>query len=216
MELNWYHISQPASRQWVVNVSPNESLGLCFVFGRRIAVAILCASFCFSCLGCRTPQHRAKAAPSRSKAPERTGLFSRGSSDTRVQNVICLFDQRPWISVDAAGDRDPEGLQYRVFLNDGGDKGVAREGTLHIEMYRFGRDEKGVPTRNLVSDWHYPTSQFPQVSAALMGLGYHVQLHWAKKDLAGNEVEIVTQFEDPKGNITRGATKRLRVPKYSS
>ncbi len=130
--------------------------------------------------------------------------------------MICLFDQRPWISADAQGDRDPEGLQYRIFLNAGGGKGVAREGTFHIEMYRFRRDDKGVQTRELASDWHYPTSQFSKVSAKLMGVGYQVQLRWAKKDMAGNEVELITQFEDPEGNITRGSTKRLRVPKYSS
>jgi hypothetical protein len=161
-------------------------------------------------------RHRDKTTASLAPAPEQARRSSRGSNATRVQSVICLFDQRPWISADVGGDRDPEGLQYRIFLNAGGDKGVAREGTMHIEMYRFSRDEKGVQTRELASDWHYPTSQFPQVSATLMGLGYHVQLRWAKKDIAGNEVEIVTQFEDPKGNVTRGATKRLRVPKYSS
>lgn len=115
-----------------------------------------------------------------------------------------------------AGDRDPEGVQYRIFLNAGGDRGVPRDGTIHVEMYRMGRDEKGEQTRVLVSDWHYPTSQFTRVSANLLGIGYHVQLRWAKKDVAGSEVEIVTQFEDESGNITRGATKRLRVPKYSS
>ena len=36
------------------------------------------------------------------------------------------------------------------------------------------------------------------------------------EDMAGNEVELITQFEDPDGNVTRGSTKRLRVPKYSS
>lgn len=133
-----------------------------------------------------------------------------------VQSVICLFDQKPWLSTDLAGDRDPEGVHYRIFLDVGGNQGVAREGTFHIEMYRIGRDEKGQPTRLMVSDWHYPTSQFPQVSANLLGIGYHVQLRWARKDVAGSEIEIITQFEDESGNITRGATKRLRVPKYQS
>jgi hypothetical protein len=133
-----------------------------------------------------------------------------------VQSLICLYDQKPWISADVGGDRDPEGIQYRVFLNTGGNKGVAVDGTLHIELYRFGRDEKGALTRELPSDWHYPTSEFTQVSAKLTGIGYLVQLRWAKKDIAGGEVEIITQFEDADGNITRGATKRLRVPKYSN
>lgn len=133
-----------------------------------------------------------------------------------MHSLICLYDQKPWISADATGDRDPEGMQYRVFLNTGGNKGMAVDGTLHIEMYRIGRDEKGAQTRDLVSDWHYPTSAFTQVSAKLTGIGYLVQLRWAKKNIAGSEVEINTKFEDTAGNITRGATKRLRVPKYSN
>lgn len=141
---------------------------------------------------------------------------TRTSHPVRVLNLICLYDQKPWISADVSGDRDPEGLQYRVFLNAGGNKGVLVDGTMHIEMYKIGKDEKGAQTRTLVSDWHYPTSDFTPVSAKLTGLGYLVQLRWAKKNIAGSEVEIITQFEDPEGNITRGATKRLRVPKYSN
>jgi hypothetical protein len=41
-------------------------------------------------------------------------------------------------------------------------------------------------------------------------------LVWATKDVAGHEVEIIVQYEDPKGNLSRSGTKRLRVPKYST
>jgi hypothetical protein len=157
-------------------------------------------------------RHRDKTAASQAPTPEQPKRYSRGSNAARIQSVVCLFDQRPWISADAGGDRDPEGLQYRIFLNAGGDKGVAREGTIHVEMYRFERDEKGAQKRELASDWHYPTSQFPQVSAKLMGMGYHLQLRWARKDIAGNEVEIVTQFEDSEGNITRGIPNASASP----
>ncbi len=133
-----------------------------------------------------------------------------------IRGVRCLFDQKPWISADAAGDRDPEGIRYRVFLDNGSARGVLHEGKFHIEMYLISRNENGELERTLVSDWHYPTSQFPRVSARILGIGYHVRLRWAKKETAGNEVELVTAFEDPDGTISRGATKRLRVPKYSS
>ncbi len=184
----------------------------------RIVAASTSAALGLSLAGCQL-FHREKAPappPPHQFRPSSTPRAPRSAETVRVQSVICLFDQKPWISADMAGDRDPEGVQYRIFLNAGGDRGVPRDGTIHVEMYRMGRDEKGEQTRVLVSDWHYPTSQFTRVSANLLGIGYHVQLRWAKKDVAGSEVEIVTQFEDESGNITRGATKRLRVPKYSS
>jgi hypothetical protein len=158
--------------------------------------------------GCHSTHSRSGAAA----GPHTT----RSAQGPHIRNVICLYDQKPWINADAAGDLDPEGVQYRVFLDAGGGKGVQRDGTIHVEMYRIGEDGNGKRMRTLVSDWHYPTSQYNRVSARILGLGYHVQLRWAKKDIAGSEVEVVTQFEDIDGNKTRGATKRLRVPKFAS
>jgi len=146
-----------------------------------------------------------------------------GSSATKrkaakpsVRGVVCLFDHRPWLNADAAGDRDPEGIRFRVFLDSESVKGVLREGTFHVELYQIGRRADGEMERTLVSDWHYPTSRFSVVSAKILGMGYHLQLRWARKDIAGHEIELITQFEDRGGNITRSGTKRLRVPKYVS
>lgn len=151
-----------------------------------------------------------------SSAPQRESrLFGgRASSGPPVRNVVCLFDQRPWLNADSAADRDPEGIQYRVFLDTGEGKGKRREGTFRVEMYQVGRDAAGAATRTLVSDWHYPSSQFTQVEARVLGDGYRLQLYWSKKDLAGSEVELVTRFEDAAGNVSRSDTKRLRIPKY--
>ena len=134
----------------------------------------------------------------------------------RIRQVVCLFDQKPWINADAAGDRDPEGMRMRVFLDDGRGKGVLRDGTFHVEMYRITRVAGGSSERTLASDWHYPTSQFPTVAAKILGFGYHLHLRWATKEIAGREIEVVTQFEDVNGNLIRSATKRFRVPKYVS
>jgi len=152
----------------------------------------------------------------RSTNPDAKPQSHRKARGPSVRSVVCLFDQKPWISADAAGDRDPEGIRYRVFLDSGQTRGALQKGKFHIEMYQIGKNEKGELERTLVSDWHYAVDEFPHVSAKLLGMGYLVQLRWAKKEVAGNEVEIITQFEDLDGNITRGATKRLRVPKYTS
>ncbi len=133
-----------------------------------------------------------------------------------VRGVRCLFDQKPWLNADAAGDRDPEGITYRVFLDSGSGKGVLREGTFYVEMYEIRREDSGEIKRAMVSDWRYPTGHFDTVSAKILGKGYVLRLRWAKKDIAGREVEMITQFIDPAGNATRSATKRLRVPKYAS
>ena len=150
------------------------------------------------------------------RSSTRSANSHRSSHGPQIRGVICLFDQKPWISTDAAGDRDPEGIRYRVFLDKGAARGVLCEGKFHVEMYQIGKGENGELERTLVSDWHYPVDTFPRVSAKVLGQGYVIQLRWAKKDIAGSEVEFITQFEDTDGNISRGATKRLRVPKYSS
>ena len=140
-------------------------------------------------------------------------LRHRRSGD--IHGVRCLFDQKPWVNADAAGDPDPEGVRYRVFLDPGDGKCVLRDGSFHIELYQITRTPTGETERTLVSDWNYPTSEFGTILSKILGKGYHIQLRWAKKDIAGHEVEMITQYIDPDGNTTRSATKRLRVPKYS-
>ena len=156
--------------------------------------------------GCHRPQagaeSRRPSAPCKVRNP--------------IRHVFCLYDQRPWLNMDAAGDRDPEGIQYRVFLLPETHKGVRRDGMFHIEMYRIDRKSPSEIERTLVSDWHYPTTALQPVESKVLGMGYHVRLRWATKDIAGREVELITQYEDAGGNVVRSGTKRLRVPEYTS
>ena len=141
---------------------------------------------------------------------------SPGNRSQPILRVFTLFYQKPWLNLDAAGDRDPEGLEYRVFLDPGTRKGVHCDGTFVIAMYHIDRDASGKIDRRLVSDWRYPTSDFDKIDSPLLGMGYLVRLRWATKDIAGKEVEIVTRFENPNGSVVSAGTKRLRVPKYTS
>ncbi len=129
--------------------------------------------------------------------------------------MVSLFDQRPWLSVDESGDRDPEGVQYRVFLDVGEGKGRFLDGTFHIEMYKIERDQTGKIIRTLASDWNYPTTEFAAVRARILGEGYRIRLHWADKNLAGSEIELITRFKDEHGHEARSDTKRMRIPKYA-
>lgn len=145
------------------------------------------------------------------------GRHSTWKSDGIVRRVRCLYEQRPWLNLDRAGDRDPEGIRYRVFLDAGTGRGVLREGMFHIQMYQIGRDENGEMTRTMVSDWHYPTSAVHTIAKpGKLGEGYFLHLRWATKDVAGHEIEIITNFVDEHGNTARSGTKRIPVPKYSS
>jgi hypothetical protein len=122
------------------------------------------------------------------------------------------------LNLDRAGDRDPEGIRYKVFLvAKGGTRGELRDGTFRIEMYKIDHSLDGTLRREIVSDWHYPSSDVPVIAEpGMLGDGYHLHLRWATKSLAGNEIEIITVFEEPDGNAVRSGTKRLRVPRYTS
>lgn len=167
--------------------------------------------------GCRSLRDDgARAKPRISEPSPSPSHKAHRSLQPPIRKLLCLYDQKPWINLDTAADLDPEGLQYRIFLDGGAGKGVLRDGTFHIDMYQVIRKPDGTIDRTLVSDWHYPSGQMGTVSAKILGKGYHVQLRWAKKDLAGSEIELVTRFADVDGNEVRSGTKRLRIPKYSS
>ena len=141
----------------------------------------------------------------------------RSLGEVPIRQLACIYDLKPWLNLDRAGDSDPEGLTYRVFLDTGRGKGVHREGTFHVEMYRIDRNtgEGGGVNRTLVSDWHYPTSKSTRFRSKLFGDGYVLKLRWASKDIAGSEIDVVTRYEAPNGEIVGAGTKRLMVPKYS-
>ena len=134
-----------------------------------------------------------------------------------VRRVVCLYDQKPWLNLDLAGDRDPEGVWFRVFLDPGSGKGVHVDGTFHVEMFQITPKPEGGIDRTLVSDWHYSSKEIATIAKpGMLGEGYVLQLRFASKNIAGSEVEVITRFEDRKGNSIRGGTKRLRIPKYES
>ena len=183
----------------------------------RRAGALLCiAGVLISAASCQALRRDGAGSSDQTSSARETERRRRArANEPPIRQLVCLFDQKPWISVDAAGDRDPEGLRFRVFLDGGAGKGVLREGTFHIELYQMARTPAGNIERTLASDWHYPTRDVTTVEARMLGKGYLLQLRWASKELAGSEIEIITRFEDEAGRETRGGNKRLRVPKYT-
>ena len=163
--------------------------------------------------GCRTTRPDAASGTVQGNGEARRVV--RGRQKDPIRRVVCLFDQKPWLNLDAAGDRDPEGVRFKVFLVPEGRMAVLRGGKLKVEMYRISRKSSGEVERTLISDWIIPTSEIQQVKSKMLGMGYHLRLRWARKDTAGNEVELITHHEDSYGRVVRSGTKRLRVPKYN-
>lgn len=176
---------------------------------RKATVAALCVALSgVLTLGCQTSK-RGVSGYEAARSSRR-----HASSDGYIRKVMCLYEQSPWISVDRAGDRDPEGIQFRVFLDAGSGKGVLRDGTFHVEMYQIRRHAPEGMKRVLVSDWHYPVTDVSTIHSVILGMGYHLKLRWAKKSLAGSDIEVLTRFEDTSGRSKRSSTKRFRIPKY--
>ncbi len=169
-------------------------------------VLLFCGCLLVGLSGCRAP------------GSTHDGYSARKSGAKRPRPVVavhCLYDAKPWLNLDRAGDRDPEGIRFRVFLDLGTNETVLRDGMFHIEMYRIDRTAANQLERTLVSDWHYPTNQMPRIAKpGMLGPGYFFHLRWASKDIAGQEIELSTRFEDEFGRSARSETKRFRVPKY--
>jgi len=181
-----------------------ESVSAAAPFGLCLVVAALA--------GC----HGSGGRESTPRNTASRGLFRSEPKSPVIRAVRCVFDQRPWLNLDTAGDRDPEGIRFRVFLVDKSDRGVLVDGTLHMEMYVLERQPTGEVARNLASDWHYSTGAIHTIAKpGMLGQGYYPHLAWKDKKVAGCEIEIIASFEEPGGNVTRSATKRLRVPKYT-
>lgn len=176
----------------------------------RLSVAGLAlAALCASC--------RSAGGPDVAPQVTERGVVPR-SAPEQIRRVICLYRTNPWVDADKFGDRDPEGIQYYVYLSTTSDpqegRGEWRAGMFHVELYVLERQPDGTITRTLGSDWHYPTDQFTKVKSKYLGEGYHLRLVWAHKAIAGSEIELLTAFEDEYGRKARSETKRLRVPDY--
>lgn len=193
---------------------------------RLVALAAIGALLCGGCQSSfKKPEKKLRhssvapppKAPSKKTAraaPKRPGHKRPGAI---VRGVRCLYNERPWLNLDVFGDRDPEGLCYRAFLDTGDGYGMFLDGRFDIEMYRIDPSPDGKAGRSLISDWHYPSSEVNTIGdPGMLGDGYVLCLRWAQKGLAGSEIEILTTFTDWDGNSARSATKRLRVPKYPS
>ena len=173
----------------------------------RFAVLLLIVSMFAGCAG-----------PSTSvKTVNRHGLpASLVKND--VYKVVCVFPQTMWQSYDQAGDSNPEGFRFLVYLlSKSTRKGAYADGFLHVKMFRMDQMPDGRNERVLVQNWMVGTEELPRrESSKLTGYSYQPSLYWGDVDILGETVEIVVQYESLDGKTIQSQTKQVRVPRRKS
>ncbi len=131
-----------------------------------------------------------------------------------VTRLITMFEISPWLNLDRNRDSKPEGISFVLYLwSDQLSRGVHREGTLHIELYRRMGDAENV-RRELVDTYTYSLKDIHRSAKPNPGFGdfYLVSLSWMPYDLAGRSIEIVLRYQDPSGRVVREPPMQKLVP----
>lgn len=163
---------------------------------RRSLPIFAATACCVAVTGCVTPGPRAGGPP--------------------IARVVTLYELNPWLNLDPGRDAKPEGFSFVMYLfPEKAQRGVHREGTLHVGIFQRRRAGDGDSVRELVDTWNYPTSDIHRSATPNQRFGdfYRVRLSWMPYDLSSAELEVEARFEDRHGRITHAASKNLLVPK---
>ena len=139
-------------------------------------------------------------------------------SGPSIQRVVAMYELVPWLNLDPQRDAKPEGFSFYMYLfSQQTRRGVHREGTLHIDIYRRERRGERDSIRLLVDTWTYPTSDIHRSATPNSRFGdfYRVRLSWMPYDLSGTELEVEVRFVDISGRTTHAAHKKLLVPRFA-
>ena len=170
----------------------------------HLQLAIVTGWMVLGMTGCNRPQQK----PSELAQQLDPDYYARD-----IFKVVCFYPPNMWQSFDREGDTNPEGFAFVMYpLSRATGKGAYAEGTLHVWMYVIDREPDGRRTRELARDWTVAMAQLAPRSPTKFGVGYDVYLHWGNADVYGQEVEIVVQYESPRGRIVQSQTRRAKVP----
>jgi len=134
--------------------------------------------------------------------------------DTDVYRVVCFFPPNMWKSFDHAGDLNPEGFAFVMYLlSRETNRGVIADGTLQILLYTVQELENGAVERHLAREWTADMSEIPRRQQTRFGIGYQPTVHWGDLNVFGERVEIVVKYESPTGRVVQGQTHATKVPK---
>ena len=178
---------------------------------------------------CMEPQTQPKTAPgarAQTQPAQRFGDWFKPAQKTRGQDtgpseimkVVCFYRPNPFMSFDRAGDPDPEGFTFTLFLiSRHNTKGVLENGSLTVRMFRIDPRAPATERRTLVREWTVETGTLVQSTRPhpLFGMGYQPQFAWEKSDdVLGREIEVVAAFTTRDGRTIQSQTKALRVPAH--
>jgi hypothetical protein len=131
-----------------------------------------------------------------------------------IIRVVCFYTPNMWRSFDKAGNLDPEGFAFVMYLWSGKtERGAYADGLFRAKMYRLSRDDEGKTVRELAREWTAATSDLPRRGESRLGYSYQPSLYWGDLDIYGAEVEIVIQFESPDERVVQSQTHRTKVPR---
>jgi len=136
------------------------------------------------------------------------------AKDTEIFRVVCFFPPNMWKSFDSAGDRNPEGFAFVMYLISGKTgKGIYADGTFRVELYRYGEaDRNGRRQRDLVFDTAAPMAQIARRSPTMLGEGYQPYVFWGDLQIYGDDIEVVVKYESPTGRTVSSETVHVKVP----
>jgi len=183
-----------------------------------VITSAICAGGALGCADTAGPPgSRLSRLPGKSSPARRTSARSREDRTgfaERICDVVCFFPIDTWKSFDRAGDRNPEGFAFVLYLLDcATGRGAYAGGLVHVHMYRINHDADGKKSRELVQDWTLDHDQLNARKPTRLGYGYQPFLSWGKNvDVLGEEVEIVVQYESPTGDVVQAQTVHRKVP----
>jgi hypothetical protein len=148
------------------------------------------------------------ASPASASVPTQTN-----GSPNEIFRVLCFFPINMWKSFDPAGDPNPEGFTFVMYLlSHESNKGVYAPGVFRVRIFMVEQLEDGTSARGLVFDQTADMDELPRRDATRFGVGYQPEVTWGEVDLLGKDIEIVIQYETPDGRKVQSQTKRVKVP----
>lgn len=137
--------------------------------------------------------------------------------DSNIIRVATFYVNRPFVSFDAEGDPNPEGLKVTYYAVSGTtQRGAHGDGVIRFKMYAIDRRRGEEPVGRLVKTWEFTPAEARgwrvTRQSDLLGWPYQFYLNWGDVDVYGREVRIVPEFERRDGLVVRGSSRDLKVP----
>ncbi len=173
---------------------------------RHVTIWMVCGALVALC-GC---SHGAQRSFSRQRALH-------APKETDVIQVVTYWKNNPFVSLDPAGDPNPEGFRFVYYaVSARTNKGVNADGTIRIKLYTIDREASGEAYGEHVKTWEfdYDAAQQWRVGrkSKFLGWPYMFQLDWGDSDLCAKEIRIVPEFVRTDGAVITGHPHNFKVP----